>query len=272
MDERNRKNEEEEKPHDETSIEGIIEGILEKRGLKASEMSRWQHFFESTGGAALITVLLGGLFGTLLNGQIQEDLKERELRNEMLKAYNAQQLQIYGTFFEEQTKTTEKVVELIGEVIDSGQGALTTLRPEFELLEDKPENGQIIELRERYNSVMGNWNSRRFAHKFLLAYYYSGHEEKEEIESVWRKEEIESVWGKIDTAVSQYFKCVSEQVRQEKYSETACEKDRVNIEELTRTLRKELESIRSKGWTDWERLEGDLTQMNAMLSKLLKVQ
>ena len=66
--------------------EAFVAELLSFRNEKAGEKPRWQRFLESTGGAALITVLLGGIFGSCITDSLQKGAKDREFQQAWLKS------------------------------------------------------------------------------------------------------------------------------------------------------------------------------------------
>ncbi len=51
-----------------------------KLDQKQKEKLWWQRFLESSGGTALVTVLLGGLLGQLITSSVQVKQQEREFQ------------------------------------------------------------------------------------------------------------------------------------------------------------------------------------------------
>ena len=59
--------------------EAFIKEILTLRDKARGDNPKpaWQRFLETTGGAALITVLIGGIMGSIITGLIQQGSKQR---------------------------------------------------------------------------------------------------------------------------------------------------------------------------------------------------
>jgi hypothetical protein len=64
----------------------------------------WQAFLESSGGAALITVAIGGLLAQWINVHVQTATTEREFNNAWLRARGDQALTAYRDYSNEQLK------------------------------------------------------------------------------------------------------------------------------------------------------------------------
>src|SRR5437764_6648982 len=74
--------------------ESFVAEILKRRAPSENNQQKplWQRFLETTGGAAVITVLIGGIFGQIISSSIQSSLKEREFQQAWLKERGDQAL------------------------------------------------------------------------------------------------------------------------------------------------------------------------------------
>src|SRR5258706_12053412 len=84
-----------------TIVEIIRSGELLKK-------PRWQVVLESGGGAALITVLIGGIAAQVINLTAQRAATRREFNNAWVKARGDQALNAYKDYVHEQLKIAEE--------------------------------------------------------------------------------------------------------------------------------------------------------------------
>ncbi len=199
--------------------EEFIQSVLNTRDPKKKEKRTWQIFLESAGGAALITVVIGGLFGAIISGSIQRSIDSRAFKNEMNKALITEQL-----------KTTREAVQLIGKLLVTSENVMLSQKWDFTRFPE--ENHEAVrrqqrEFRDDYNRAIVNWHEERRSIGFLLSYYHNN------------QPEINEVWTDVQTELNTYIECASN-FAQGYVEQTAC--DSVdNIERSLQELLKKLE-------------------------------
>src|SRR5438445_5795635 len=111
----------------------------------------WQRFLESTGGTALITVLVGGILGQRLTSSYQEKLKERELA-----------LAFYREQSKEQQDIGARYIELVGSCLGASQDLVVLTAKDFDPEQFTGEQQKKVvqqrtEIRKKYNEVDSRW-------------------------------------------------------------------------------------------------------------------
>ena len=86
----------------------------------------WQSFLESTGGAAFITVLVGGLLAQWINIYVQEATGAREFNNAWLKARGDQALAAYKDYVTEQLKVADGLFTSVGSIVAAAEALVAS--------------------------------------------------------------------------------------------------------------------------------------------------
>ena len=135
----------------------------------------WQIFLESTGGTALITVLLGSLAGALITGMIQDNIKEKEFKNAFLNQYNTAQVEYVKGMMKTRTKVRKEAIDLFSEALNATQNLLQAKGPLN--LGTKEAQKQVKSLKVAYNNTEDKWNENKYSIGFTLAYAYNSNPE-----------------------------------------------------------------------------------------------
>lgn len=174
--------------------ETFVAEVLRNRGSArpAEPKPAWQRFLESTGGAAFITVLLGGVFGQWITSSLQSQLRQRE-----------QSLAAYNEFLKQEHALVQQTYELIGNSMVAAEDLVIMTRPEFALDRFPGDDRKIVaqqkvELRDRFNKYDAQWRSDRVKLGLLMSYYYQG------------QQEVVSAWRSVQDGVSAYMDCSRE--------------------------------------------------------------
>jgi hypothetical protein len=183
-----------EHPAVDAAISKIIDWLIELESRSAKPPKpRWQSFLESTGGAALITVLLGGLaagiVGTWLTNRYQENMKEREVA---LKAYN--------DYLSQGNAVVIDALGGIGNLLSSSNDIFDLAQPQWQLANYSEANRSAVEsAREKvitaYNSAGEKWARDRDRFELLISYYHEG------------DRDITGAWLGLERSVNKYQDC-----------------------------------------------------------------
>lgn len=147
-------------------------------------------FLQTAGGAALITVILGGIVGGILNGQIQQDLSRREHRQALQAARLDTQLLMDRNFLEAQTTATQQLLSSIGEYVSRIQSRAVTKGPEFKAgVNTTSEQKEKLDAQrdaalQAYNSALEAWVAKVHSSEFILRHYYDN---DQDVISAWQK-------------------------------------------------------------------------------------
>src|ERR1044071_8086338 len=80
----------------------VAEVAARRGGREGGTKPRWQRFLESSGGTAIVTTLIGGIFGAIISGIIQDGTREREFEQSWLKARGDQALVAYKEYLDKE--------------------------------------------------------------------------------------------------------------------------------------------------------------------------
>jgi hypothetical protein len=198
---------------------------------------RWQRFLESTGGAALVTTLIGGLVGAYITGLVQRGTKERELRLAAFREYADGELRV-----------VQRVWEQVGLMVSASENLLVLTEPAFdpENFADKQRDAVLEQrkrLRDGFNEADRDWRRNRETLGFLLGYYHHGHSD---LEPTWRKTQA-AVDGFVSCARERYFADAKETS-----DDRACEASRRTLDEELASLNRALRESRRYAWETTE--------------------
>lgn len=156
------------------------------------EKPLWLTFFESASGPTLITVVLGGIFGTLITAMVQQMLKEREEARAEAAIVGKARLE-----------TVQNAFLLTGRMIGAADDLIVTGGPEYDLSRYQGEEltkvvAEIHAIRDGYNTTDHEWRTTRYSHGMLLAYYHP------------TRADVAERWTDLANAVSGYVDCARE--------------------------------------------------------------
>jgi hypothetical protein len=167
----------------------LAEVLRLRRPANSGDKPRWQRFLESTGGAALITVVLGGLAGGIITHRYQQKSKEKELA-----------LVAYKEYLDQEQETARRAYEIIGNCVSSSENLIILTSPAFDLDRftgaDRNEvKKKVVSLREQYNNSDAQWRSEREKLRLLFAYYHPG------------QPKIVESWSGVQQSLTDYMGC-----------------------------------------------------------------
>jgi len=152
-------------------------------------------FLQSTGGTAVITILLGSLLAPLVISHIQ-------VRN----ARDDQALDEYRQYLKLQQESVKETYALVGRITYGSQDLITLTKPSFDLQRvegnDKEELAkQEREMIKNYNNTIQEWRVKENIQGVLISYYFYGHSE------------VSESWASVRNTVNDFIKC-AQQIRE----------------------------------------------------------
>jgi hypothetical protein len=188
----------------------------------------------TTGGAALVTVVLGGIVGTIITSQWQDQLRKRELS-----------LAAYADYVKQEQEITKRAYELIGAGIAASDDLLTLTEAAFDLNrydgdERKKVASQRESIRENFNTEDKKWRAERETLGLLMGYYHHG---QTEVISSWQHAQ-DSVTGYFDCARNAYLN----QPTDPPAPERLCELERKEYRNRLAALNQSFERARVHAW------------------------
>ncbi len=263
--------------------EAFVAELLSFRNEKAGEKPRWQRFLESTGGAALITVLLGGIFGSCITDSLQKGAKDREFQQAWLKSRGDQALVAHKEFLEKQQETIKKVYERIGTTMSAADDLIALshkdLTPSNELGDEerKKINEQNEQIRKRYNLIDREWRTERDTLAILLNYFFPKKAGTSLTQSKFISinnqvssladsanlppsgdPDVSRVWEGVKNSVNSYMRCSEKWIAQNadlENTQNACAQEKAGVAKNLEALTKSFEANRKYSWEGWENPE-----------------
>jgi len=227
--------------------EEFLAEILKRRvSLEAGRPARprWQRFLESSGGTAVITVLLGGLLGQWINWSVQKGLKDREFQQQWMKARGDQALASYNQYLNQENEIVQKIYNLIGSCISASADLIILTSPEFAPGSHTGIEAQRTAIRDKYIETDSRWRSEREKLGLLMSYYHHG------------QPEVAKAWDEAQEAVTDYMdgarKWYMEHYMSPVDVSRACEKEEKLLKDRLASLTKSLEASRRYAWEGWE--------------------
>lgn len=188
--------------------ERYIAEVLKIRGGEDRGDKKGNWFFrllESSGGTALVTVLLGGLLGAILNFVIQADLRQREGEQARQKFKGELALMSYKNYLDQRQDAMKKLYELVGRSTASCYTLISRMGPEYDpklapLSKEKliEENQQIY---KKFLEVQAEWRGNRDSLGLLVNFYYEG------------DKGVMECWSKTREAADKYAECADMRYR-----------------------------------------------------------
>ena len=202
--------------------------IREAKEKPGGEKPWWQILLESPGGAALITVLIGGLAVTLITGIFQsrqrESDQERAQTQATLERLRAEDERMQKLRLESMTEALELAYQGIAASED-------VISLSTEALSNAPK-GQRDGIRRKYIDADGEWRKQHAIKGFTLAYYHHS------------IPGFSEAWQTTDSSVTAYMDCAAQWVIAHPFYEngltTGCREERrvfdVRLGQLQQTL------------------------------------
>lgn len=234
--------------------EAFVSEVLHLRGDQEREREskpKWLRFLESSGGAALVTVALGGLVGQWITYSVQQRIKDKEFQQAWLQARGNQALVAYKEYLDQQQGIVRRAYELIGSCISTSEDLIVLTQPEFDLSkysgdEQKEVAAQRATLRGRFNETDARWRSERESLGLLMSFYHPG---KTDVATAWRAAQDEAT-AYMDCARSWY---VSHQAGQPSENHAPpCNDEKKRVHEALAKVTTSVEGARKYAWEGWE--------------------
>jgi hypothetical protein len=203
----------------------------------------WQRFLESPGGAAMITVILGGILGQWINLSIQESVKERNFQQDWLKARGDQALEAYKEYLAQEKDLIQRVYKLIGQSVSATEDLLILSTPEFSPGSHAGIEGQRKTIREQYNKIDAQWRAECEEVGLLMSYYHRDHPD------------VAGAWEHVRTSITGFMDCARKwDIQRSQFPDSAevCRKEIETLKKAIQKLSASLESARQYAWEGWE--------------------
>lgn len=183
---------------DEEFVAKILARQKPPESPKPPEKPGWQRFLETSGGTALITVLLGGMLGQLITWSFQQNQKEREFQQKWMEARGAQALVSYKEYLDKEQELMRRAYDLIGNCVTASDNVIE--------LKDAPEAtnpkgvAQREALIEGFNKASVEWDAESEKLELLISYYHKG------------QKDLMKDWRALREGVSDYRSCAAEEL------------------------------------------------------------
>lgn len=160
----------------------LVAEIIKWKARPESPSPWWHRILQSTAAAALITVLIGGIFGQYISNEIQKSQKDRENK---LTAYNK--------LLEQGHETINRAYALIGNCIAVSDDLITMQKHEFDHFNDQKEG-----FRREFTAVDKQWRAERIQLGLLMGYYHHN------------DQNVTSAWQTVQETTTAFLDCANE--------------------------------------------------------------
>lgn len=183
-------------------------------------------FLQSSSGATLITVLVGGIFGTIITSMVQNMVRiHEESRAQAREVVAARLAAVQGAF------------SMVGEMIGSAEELIVVTGPEYDLTryEGTERDDMVAEIHrilDEYNRVDREWRVSKDSHALLLSYYHP------------QETEVAPRWAELSAAIGGFVACAriwKVSHREQTTYDRSCDDERKSVDSaigvFARTLR-----------------------------------
>jgi hypothetical protein len=212
--------------------------------------SRWRVFLESSGGTALITVLIGGIMGTIITALVQVYQKDREFQNAWMKTRGEQALAAYNDYLTKEQETVKNAYELIGHSISASDDLIDVTTPDWNPSAVEHIDQQRSDMIDNYNKIDVRWRTERETVGLLMTYFHHG---QRDVASSWHEVQ-DSVTGYMDCASRRYIKSLTTNTYWSKDTEPHCKLERETLRTRLTELGRRIDEGRRFVWEGWDTL------------------
>ncbi len=167
--------------------EEFIKEVLKLRSRPEPQKPWWLRLLETSGGAALITVLIGGLLGQIISMSIQKSLKERE-----------RELAAYTKFLDQGSETIKHAYALIGSCISAADNLISITGDEFNEDTTPELRKQKLEILSKFSEVNTKWREEQHGLGLLMRYYHHN------------AAGVTDAWKNVQDSNVQYMECAAD--------------------------------------------------------------
>jgi hypothetical protein len=169
--------------------------------LAEKPKSRWQQFLESTGGAAFITVLIGGTLGGFITYKFQMWQKDRDTQQAILKTRTEQALLSYKEYLDKRQEVNKTAYEMLAVCISTSDNLINAFtRSDFD---PEGRSGKSLEkalnvredARNAYVDATDKWQNQAQLTSLLLAQYHDSNPD------------VVTKWEAVRISVDAYLQC-----------------------------------------------------------------
>jgi hypothetical protein len=221
----------------------------------ADRTPAWLQFLQSSGGTALITVVLGGIVGSFITGMVQSAAHEREFDLAWLKARGDQALGAYRDYLDKEQGLVSQAYGLVGEVAASAETLINLASEGMDWQRVRSEDQSLVmeqrrAVRKAYNDAETRWRRQREALGLLMVFYHQG------------SPAVSRAWREMDHALSGYLACAetfheAHQVLKVEFLtrttiDASCKEARAGLDARLDALGVALHEGRRYAWEGWE--------------------
>jgi len=180
---------------DEKRLILFVASLAEATGLnkpspdkEEKQKPAWQRFLESTGGTALITVVIGGILGQWVVSSINEGMKKRDNNLAYVRAFNDRMADAARSDLTQEQEIIKRAYDLIGRAINDAQDLISITGEEFDpKLYSGKERADIQkqrdDIRAEYINLDKQWRNESISLGLLMSFYHEG---DKEVLKAWR--------------------------------------------------------------------------------------
>ena len=232
--------------------EAFVAEVLKIRGGHHREDIKKNWFLrllETSGGTALITVILGGILGAILNIAIQADLKEREGEQARQRFKGELAVMSYKNYLEQRQGAMKSLYDLVGRATSSCYTLISRMGPEYDPSLAPSSKEKLVEENQRiykkFQEVQEEWRSNRDSLGLLVNFYYEG------------DRSVMECWGKTRETADKYAQCADSKYRRyitdyiTRNPEEICKDERVEFEKQIGEFTQCIQRVNKYLWKEY---------------------
>ena len=199
----------------------------------------WQRFLETSGGAALISVVLGSVMSGLITAATPKDNKSQESQ---VKAREIQ-LAAYKEYLDQQRDIVFHASELIGRCVSASDSLITLTDPVFDPSRYTGLEPQRLEMRKKFNECAMQWNAEYNKLNFAISYYHNG------------QPAVVGAWADVQQATTGVMECAQQWYVSHSTAPVAtdgvCKAQKDEVTKRLDTFNRQVSAARHYMWQEW---------------------
>ena len=199
--------------------DAFVNSVLRARTSTNESTPLWLAFFRSTGGAALVTVIIGGIATAIITGMFQGWQKDRDLENGIIALYSQFLIDQHKDTLAARASLRHESFTLLGQIRNSAGSMIDIEGPAFAFPDDPQQREKIMAQKEQvrtdFNRAWERWQTHKTALGSRFDYHYG--------------DESRDAWKSLGIAVDELLQCIASPTRQGEEAE--CSRTVNEIEE-----------------------------------------
>ena len=214
-----------------------------------------EKFLTSAGGAALITVLLGGVAAQVVSCDAQRRAQQREFNNTWLKARGDQALTARKGFVDGRRAALAEIMNVIGRVAAASSDLLDITHPSFTTVGRSAQNSALMlaeqtRVANKFTDAELAWAPAQQRFSYTVGYFSGG------------DKDVTNAWQNLRSSVNDLRRCMSgvyirwhnagRGIGTYTHNPAYCSVQQAKVEANAETLGQKFAKLDTPPWTGWD--------------------